>query len=115
VEREWGWLGGRGIEGEGGIGRGKEGGIRWGRNSQKIQLYIHCMVPDPDDPPAVMSIFNKITNNIIRPTSHNPAVGAPSVWFCSGKPNSALLIPLSDRSLKLGCKVKWVPQRGGKQ
>ena len=37
------------------------------------------------------------------------------MWFCSGKPNFALLIPLSSRSLKLGCKVKWVPRRGGKQ
>ena len=74
------------------------------------------MVPDPDDPPAVMLIFNKIILILLlRPTLHNPAAGAPSVWFCSGKPNSALLIPLSDRSLKLGCKVKWVPQRGGKQ
>ena len=26
-----------------------------------------------------------------------------------------LFIPLSDRSLKLGCKVRWVPQRDGQQ
>ena len=30
----------------------------------------------------------------------------PSVWFWTGKPNSAVFIPLSDRSLKLGCRVK---------
>ena len=40
---------------------------------------------------------------------------ATSVWFCSVKPDPALFFPSSDRSLKLGYSVKWVPRRGGKQ
>ena len=38
-------------------------------------------------------------------------ISPPSVWFCSGKHNYALLIPLSYRSLKLCCKAKAISDR----
>ena len=61
-------------------------------------------------------LTQSLKEQVVAPTcSFSAPPPAPQCRFCSGKPSSALLIPLSDRSLNLGCKVKLVPQRGGKQ